>query len=97
LYLRQCITDVLWYLSFRLKIDAAYLSRHVALRSHVPIATPANTINRLCGSGFQAVITAAQEIQLGEASIALVGGTESMSQAPYALRNARNGTKYGVE
>ena len=54
-------------------------------------------MNRLCGSGFQAVVTAAQEIQLGESDIVLCGGSENMSQAPYALRDARFGTKLGLD
>ncbi|KAF0714835.1 Aste57867_3656 [Aphanomyces stellatus] len=62
--------------------DAAYVSRHAALRSGIPIETPAITINRLCGSGFQSVVSAVHEIKLGEASIAVAGGTENMSQAP---------------
>ncbi len=77
--------------------DAAYLSRHVGHRAGLPIQAPANTINRLCGSGFQSVISAAQDIATGEAHIILAGGTENMSQAPYALRNVRFGTRYGVE
>lgn len=54
------------------------------------------TINRLCGSGFQAVINAAQDILTGEANIVLAGGTESMSQAPHVLRGGRVGARYGV-
>jgi acetyl-CoA acyltransferase 2 len=77
--------------------DAAYLARHVGHRANLPISAPAITLNRLCGSGFQAVISAAQEIALGEAEIVLAGGTENMSQAPYVLRNVRNGTRYGVD
>ncbi|TPX64192.1 hypothetical protein SpCBS45565_g06041 [Spizellomyces sp. 'palustris'] len=77
--------------------DAAYLARHVGHRSNVPIESPALTINRLCGSGFQAVINGAQEIILGEADVVLTGGTENMTQAPYALRNIRAGTRYGVD
>ncbi|KAJ3412199.1 3-ketoacyl-CoA thiolase, mitochondrial [Chytridiales sp. JEL 0842] len=77
--------------------DAAYLSRHVGLRAGLAKHTPALTINRLCGSGFQSVINAAQEIQTGEAEIVLAGGTENMTQSPYALRNVRFGTKYGVD
>lgn len=69
--------------------DAAYLSRHVGHRVGAPISTPALTINRLCGSGFQAVMNGVHEIRLGEANIVLAGGTENMSQAPYALRNVR--------
>lgn len=78
-------------------LDAAYLARHVGLRAGLSIDTPALTINRLCGSGFQAVINGAQEIQLGEANIVLCGGTESMSQAPFVLRNARAAPRYGVD
>ena len=77
--------------------DAAYLARHVGHRAGLPIKVPALTINRLCGSGFQAVINGAQEIATGEAQIVLAGGTESMSQAPYALRNVRSGTRYGID
>ncbi|KAJ3367753.1 3-ketoacyl-CoA thiolase, mitochondrial [Allomyces arbusculus] len=77
--------------------DAAYLARHVGHRAGLPVHVPALTINRLCGSGFQAVINAAHEIKLGEAQIVLAGGSESMSQAPYALRNLRWGTRYGVD
>lgn len=77
--------------------DAAYLARHVGHRAGLDIKVPALTLNRLCGSGFQAAISGAQEILLGEAEVVLTGGTESMSQSPYALRNARFGTKYGVD
>ena len=71
--------------------DALYLARHVALRSGVPEEKPALTVNRLCGSGFEAVVQGAKEILLGEAEVCLVGGTESMSQAPHAVRGARWG------
>ncbi|KAJ3184576.1 3-ketoacyl-CoA thiolase, mitochondrial [Geranomyces variabilis] len=77
--------------------DAAYLARHVGHRAKVPIESPALTINRLCGSGFQSVINGAQEILLNEAEVVLTGGTESMSQAPYAVRNIRSGTRYGID
>jgi acetyl-CoA acyltransferase 2 len=75
--------------------DAAYLARHVGLRAGVPIETPAVTVNRLCGSGFEAIIQAAHRILLGETDVALAGGTESMSQAPLVLRGARWGTRLG--
>ena len=78
-------------------LDAPYLARHVGLRAGLNIDTPALTINRLCGSGFQTVINAAQEIILGEAEVVLAGGTESMSQAPHVLRGARNGVRYGID
>ncbi|KAJ3208990.1 3-ketoacyl-CoA thiolase, mitochondrial [Entophlyctis luteolus] len=77
--------------------DAAYLSRHVGLRAGLPITVPANTINRLCGSGFQAIVNSAQDIFSGDAEISLAGGTENMSQAPYVLRGIRTGTRYGVD
>src|SRR5881409_442467 len=75
--------------------DALYGARHVALRAGLPIETPALTVNRLCGSGIQSIITAAQMIQLGEASVVLAGGMESMSQAPHVIRGARWGLKLG--
>ena len=71
--------------------DAMYLARHVALRSGVPQERPALTINRLCGSGFEAIVQGAKEILLGGANVTLCGGTESMSQAPHVLRGARWG------
>lgn len=72
--------------------DAIYLARHVGLRSGVPIETPALTLNRLCGSGFQAIVTGAEQILLGEIDVALCGGSESMSQAPHIVRGARWGS-----
>lgn len=71
--------------------DAIYLARHVGLRCGVPEPVPAVTVNRLCGSGFQAIVSGAQEILLGDAEVALCGGTESMSQAPHVVRGARWG------
>lgn len=62
--------------------DAAYLARHVGLQSGIPITTPALTLNRLCGSGFETVAQGANLIKLGEASMVVCGGTESMSRAP---------------
>jgi acetyl-CoA acyltransferase 2 len=75
--------------------DAIYGARHVALKAGVPFDRPALTVNRLCGSGIQAIISGAQMIQLGEASTALVGGMESMSQAPHVIRGARSGFALG--
>lgn len=71
--------------------DAIYLARHVGLQAGLPNEVPALTINRLCGSGFQAIVSAAQEILLGQADVCLAGGTESMSQAPHVVRGARWG------
>ncbi len=75
--------------------DAIYLARHIGLRCELPQATPALTVNRLCGSGFEAIVLGAQQLMLGEATCVLVGGTESMSQAPYAVRDTRWGTPFG--
>jgi len=71
--------------------DAAYIARHAALRAGCNISIPALTVNRLCGSGFEAVNQVATEIELGKSQIGIAGGAESMSQAPYALRNRRFG------
>ena len=71
--------------------DAIYLARHVALKAGVPQERPALTVNRLCGSGFEAIVQGAKEIVLGEANVCLTGGTESMSQAPHVVRGARWG------
>src|SRR6476659_2062019 len=66
--------------------DALYGARHVGLRAGLPIETPALTVNRLCGSGMQSIVSAAQMIQTDEAKIVLAGGMEAMSQAPFVLR-----------
>lgn len=73
----------------------AYLARVAAIRAGLPESLPAMTVNRLCGSGLQAVLTAAQQIQLGLVEVALAGGAESMSRAPYQLPNARFGQRMG--
>jgi acetyl-CoA acyltransferase 2 len=75
--------------------DAPYLARHIGLRAGLPIETPAVTVNRLCGSGFEAIIQGAHRILLGEADVVLAGGTESMSQAPHVVRGARWGLRFG--
>ena len=75
--------------------DALYGARHVALKAGLPKTVPALTVNRLCGSGHQAVVTAAQMIALGEATWVLAGGMENMSQAPHVLRGARAGIRLG--
>ncbi|MDA0312457.1 MAG: acetyl-CoA C-acetyltransferase [Gemmatimonadetes bacterium] len=71
--------------------DAIYHARHVALRAGVPQEKPSLTVNRLCGSGFEAIVQGAKEIILGEAQVCLTGGAESMSQAPHVMRGARWG------
>ena len=71
--------------------DAIYLARHIGLRAGVPREAGALTVNRLCGSGFQAIVSGAQEILLEGTEVALCGGAESMSQAPHVIRGARWG------
>src|SRR3989449_6867949 len=75
--------------------DAIYGARHVALKAGIPFDRPALTVNRLCGSGIQSIVSGAQMIQLAEAEVCLVGGMESMSQAPHVIRGARSGFALG--
>src|SRR2546428_8531938 len=75
--------------------DAIYCARHIGLKAGLPIEVPAVTVNRLCGSGFEAITQGAQLILLGEAEVVLAGGTESMSQAPHVVRGARWGLRLG--
>jgi acetyl-CoA acyltransferase 2 len=75
--------------------DAIYLARHVGLRAGIPKSSPALTVNRLCGSGFQSIISGAQLLLLGEANFVLAGGTENMTQAPHVVRDARWGLPLG--
>jgi acetyl-CoA C-acetyltransferase/acetyl-CoA acyltransferase 2 len=75
--------------------DAIYLARHVGLRAGLPVPVPAITVNRLCGSGFEAVVQGARLLAMGEGEVVLVGGTESMSQAPLVLRGTRWGHAFG--
>ncbi|MEM9380034.1 MAG: acetyl-CoA C-acetyltransferase [Planctomycetota bacterium] len=77
--------------------DAIYGARHVALKAGVPQVAPALTVNRLCGSGIQSIVSAAQLLRLGEAQTVLAGGMENMSQAPYVLHGAREGYRFGVQ
>jgi acetyl-CoA C-acetyltransferase len=72
-----------------------YLSRAAAIKGGLPVETPALTVNRVCGSGMQAIISAAQMILLGDCDTAVAGGAESMSRAPYWLPDARFGAKMG--
>ena len=77
--------------------DAVYLARHIGLKAGVPKEVPALTVNRLCGSGLQAILLGAQEIQLGQADFVLAGGTENMSMAPHQIRGARWGLPLGEQ
>lgn len=78
-------------------VDAIYGARHVALKAGCPNETPALTINRICGSGIQSVVSAAQMMQLGEAKVSVAGGMENMSQAPFVLRGIRTGVRFGTQ
>jgi acetyl-CoA acetyltransferase family protein len=75
--------------------DALYGARHVGLKAGLKIEAPAVTVNRLCGSGMEAITQAAQRLLLGEATMVLAGGMENMTQAPFVVRGARNGLKLG--
>ncbi len=85
------VGHVLFGNALQTSADAIYLARHVGLGAGRLEATPAVTVNRLCGSGFQAITQGAQEILVGDSEVVLVGGTESMSQAPHVLRGGRWG------
>jgi acetyl-CoA acetyltransferase family protein len=78
-------------------VDALYGARHVGLKAGVPKETGALTVNRLCGSGVQAIVSGAQMILLGEARTVLAGGMENMSQAPYVLYGTRTGIPFGAQ
>ncbi|OAD60505.1 3-ketoacyl-CoA thiolase, mitochondrial, partial [Eufriesea mexicana] len=75
--------------------DGALLARHTALKSGIPLEKPAFSVNRLCGSGFQSIVSGAQSILTGESNIVLTGGAENMSQTPFVVRNIRFGTVLG--
>lgn len=75
--------------------DAIFVGRHVGLKSGVPQHVPGLTVNRLCGSGLQAIVSAAQSIMVGDSQVAIAGGTENMSQIPHVIRGARWGLPLG--
>src|SRR5437016_6094899 len=75
--------------------DAIYGARHVGLKAGVPKEVPALTVNRLCGSGIQSIISGAEQIELNESTTVLAGGMENMSQAPFVVRGARKGLRLG--
>src|SRR5690349_2323313 len=75
--------------------DAIYGARHVGLKAGLKMETPAVTVNRLCGSGIEAIVQGAQRLLLGEANMVLAGGMENMTQAPFVIRGARTGLKLG--
>jgi acetyl-CoA acetyltransferase family protein len=77
--------------------DAIYGGRHVALRAGIPIHVPALTLNRICGSGLQSIVSACQSILLGDGEICVAGGMENMSQAPFVVRGIREGVRFGTQ
>ena len=93
---KERFDDVVFGNVMQTSADAIYLARHVGLRAGVPVGVPALTLNRLCGSGLQAILTAANSLMLGQTTYALAGGTESMSQAPHVVRGARKGFPLGT-
>lgn len=92
---RDTISHVVFGNALQTSADAIYLARHVGLRVGLPVEIPALTVNRLCGSGFEAIIQGARQILIGDADVVLAGGTESMSQAPHVVRGARWGLRLG--
>jgi acetyl-CoA acyltransferase 2 len=92
---REAIDEVVFGNVIQSSADAIYLARHVGLRVGLPVGVPALIVNRLCGSGLQAILSAAQSLTLGSATYALAGGTENMSQAPHVVRGARKGFHLG--
>ena len=91
----QRIDQVVFGNALQTSANAIYGARHVALKAGLPETVPALTVNRLCGSGLQAVSTAADLLALGEAEIVLAGGMENMTQAPHVLRGMRSGLRMG--
>ncbi len=94
---KDLIDEVVFGNVIQSSADAIYLARHVGLRAGLPVGVPALTVNRLCGSGLQAILSAAQSLALGTAAYALAGGTENMSQAPHVVRGARKGFHLGQD
>jgi len=76
-------------------MEDAYIARHAAVKAGLPVEVPAYTVNRICGSGLEAINTAARWIETGDAEVVVAGGAENMSMLPYYLRNARNGYRLG--
>ncbi|HEY6325152.1 MAG TPA: thiolase family protein [Candidatus Cybelea sp.] len=94
---KDLIDEVVFGNVIQSSADAIYLARHVGLRAGLPVGVPALTVNRLCGSGLQAILSAAQSLALGTAAYALAGGTENMSQAPHVVRGVRKGFHIGQD
>ncbi|MDE2483032.1 MAG: thiolase family protein [bacterium] len=93
---KERIDEVVFGNVIQSSADAIYLARHIGLRVGIPVGVPALTLNRLCGSGLQAILSAAQTLALGHATYALAGGAENMSQVPHVVRGARKGLHLGA-
>ena len=76
-------------------MEDGYIARHAAVKAGLPIEVPAYTVNRICGSGLEAINTAARWIETGDAQVIVAGGAENMTMMPYYLRNARSGYRLG--
>ncbi len=76
-------------------MEDGYISRHAAVKAGLPIEVPAYTVNRICGSGLEAINTAARWIECGDAEVVVAGGVENMTMMPYYVRNARYGYRLG--
>ncbi len=75
--------------------EDGYIARHAALKGGMPVTTPAYTVNRICGSGLEAINTAARWLETGDAEVIVAGGAENMSMMPFLLRKGRYGYGYG--
>jgi len=76
-------------------MEDGYIARHAAIKAGLPIEVPAYTVNRICGSGLEAINTAARWIECGDAEVVVAGGVENMTMMPYYVRNARYGYRLG--
>lgn len=93
----EAIDHVVFGNALQTSVDAIYGARHVALKAGCPQHVPGLTVNRLCGSGLQSIVNAAQMLLLGEHATVLAGGMENMSQAPFSVYGTRAGIPFGVQ
>ncbi|MBL8859614.1 MAG: thiolase family protein [Planctomycetes bacterium] len=93
----ESIDHVVMGNALQTSVDAIYGARHVGLKSGCPQHAGGLTVNRLCGSGIQSIVNAAQMIQLGECTTVLAGGMENMSQAPFSVYGTRSGISFGQQ
>jgi len=93
----ESIDHVIMGNALQTSVDALYGARHVGLKAGVPQHVPALTVNRLCGSGLQSIVSGSQLLHLGEATTVLAGGMENMSQAPHVIYGMRSGVGFGQQ